>query len=72
LAGCGIRRVSIKKADDVSFVHIASIETEDGSNPLDGSQSFRAFQEGIRDRCEEPPVAVELQEIGSYRVLGEP
>lgn len=67
----GLRYASFKKADGVSFVHIASIETEDGSNPLDESQAFKAFQEGIKDRCEEPPVAVELTEIGSYRVLGE-
>jgi hypothetical protein len=66
----GIRYASFKQADGVSFVHIASIETEDGNNPLDESQAFKAFQAEIKDRCEQPPVAVELHEIGSYRLLG--
>jgi hypothetical protein len=25
---------------------------------------------GVRDRCEEPPVTVELTEIGSYGFIG--
>ncbi len=50
-------------------MHIASIET-DGPNPLTLTAAFKAFQEGIKDRCEEPPVAVELTEVGSYRVFG--
>ena len=53
-----------------SFVHLASIETADGSNPLGETAAFKKFQEGIKERCDEPPVAVELQEIDSYRVFG--
>jgi hypothetical protein len=30
------------------------------------SQGFKAFTAGIRDRCEEPPAATELKEIGAY------
>ena len=66
----GIRYATFKQADGVSFVHIASIETEDGNNPLGESQAFKAFQAEIKDRCEEPPVAVDLHEIGSYRFMG--
>jgi hypothetical protein len=51
----------------VSFVHIASIETADGRNPLAQSSAFKAFQAGINDRCEVPPIAVDLTEVGSYR-----
>jgi hypothetical protein len=65
----GIRYATFKQADGVSFVHIASIETEDGFNPLAESQAFKAFQAEIKDRCEEPPVAVDLQEVGSYRFM---
>jgi hypothetical protein len=65
----GIRYATFKQADGVSFVHIASIETEDGDNPLGESPAFKAFQAEIKDRCEEPPVAVDLQEIGSYRFM---
>lgn len=65
----GIRYATFKQADGVSFVHIASIETEDGNNPLGESQAFKAFQAEIKDRCEEPPVAVDLEEVGSYRFM---
>jgi predicted lipid-binding transport protein (Tim44 family) len=66
----GIRYATFKQPDGVSFVHIASIETENGDNPLNESPAFMAFQAEIKDRCEEPPVAVDLEEIGSYRLMG--
>jgi hypothetical protein len=66
----GIRYASFKLDDGLSFVHIASIETDDGSNPLGQLDAFRKFQENIQERCEEPPVAVDLNEIGSYGVFG--
>lgn len=65
----GIRYASFEAEDGVSFVHVVSIETADGSNPLADSRAFKAFQEGIKDRCEELPVAVELTEVGSYRLF---
>ena len=63
----GIRYATFKLEDGVSFVHFASIETADGTNPLAQTAAFRQFQENIRDRCEEPPVAVDLDEVGSYQ-----
>ena len=69
-APVGLRYASFKLDDGLSFVHIASIETDDGNNPLSKSEAFQAFQAEIRDRCEEPPVAVDLNEIGSYRLFG--
>jgi hypothetical protein len=63
----GLRYASFKGEDGVTFVHFASIETEDGVNPLDTSPAFQAFQQGIRDRCVEPPDAATLDTIGSYR-----
>jgi len=65
----GLRYASFKLEDGVSFVHIASIETENGENPLSNSSAFKSFQEKIKDRCEDPPVAVDLHTIGSYRFL---
>jgi hypothetical protein len=66
----GLRYASFKLSDGVSFVHIASIETADGSNPLAQSAAFKSFQAGIKDRCDEEPVASELTEIGSYGLIG--
>jgi hypothetical protein len=48
-------------------VHLASIETDDESNPLAETAAFKAFQAEIRDRCDEPPTATWLEEVGSYR-----
>lgn len=58
---------SAHKLDDgVSFVHLAEIRSTDGSNPLTGLSAFQAFTRNLRDRCEEPPVSVELQQVGAY------
>jgi hypothetical protein len=35
-------------------------------NPLIQLEAFTAFTAGIKDRCAEPPVTVELQQIGRY------
>ena len=62
----GLRYASFHQPDGLSFVHIASIESEDGKNPLSESKAFAEFQKEIKDRCEIPPQAIELHEIGSY------
>jgi len=65
----GLRYASFTLPDGVSFVHIASIETTDGTNPLLELPSFKEFTARIKDRCEEAPVTVELHDVGSYRVF---
>ena len=67
----GLRYASFKLNDGVSFVHIVSRETTDGSNPLGDLSAFKVFTAQIKDRCEEPPVAVDLNEVGSYRFFGQ-
>jgi hypothetical protein len=67
----GIRYASFKLDDGVSFVHIVSQEADDSRNPLAELSAFKAFTAGVKDRCEEPPIAEELNEIGSYRLFGE-
>lgn len=64
-----LRYASFGFPDGVSFVHIASIETTDGSNPLSMTDAFPLFTKDIKDRCEEPPVAVDLSEVGSYNLF---
>ena len=49
---------------------MSSVETEDGRNPLADVEAFARFQEGIGDRCEEPPVVTALREVGSFRFTG--
>jgi hypothetical protein len=64
----GLRYATFKLDDGVTFVHLA-METEDGPSPLPDVAAFKAFREGLGDRCEEPPVATEFSEIGSYRLV---
>jgi len=61
----GVNYASFKLADGVSFMHIAGHEGE-GPNPLTQLAAFQAFTAAIQDRCDEPPVAVGIQEIGFY------
>ena len=65
----GLRYVSFNLADGLSFVHIAVVESEDGENPLQKIAAFKDFIAGIKDRCEEPPVASSADIIGSYRLF---
>ena len=65
----GLRYGTFRLEDGVSFVHIAE---HGDDNPLRQIAAFQRFQEGIGDRCDEPPLAVEMREIGTYRLLDDP
>jgi hypothetical protein len=65
----GIRYVAFKSTDGLTFIHLVSIETDTGENPLEQSPAFHAFQAGIHERCAEPPVVTVLEEVGSHRVF---
>jgi len=67
----GLRYASFKLGDGVSFVHIVSHEAADGTDPLRELPAFKAFTAEIKDRCEDPPVAAELTEVGTYGFFGE-
>jgi hypothetical protein len=67
----GLRYATFKLADGVSFLHLVSLETTDGSDPLRELPAFKAFTAGVKDRCEEPPVAASLTEVASYGFFGE-
>ena len=62
----GLRYASFVQEDGLSFVHIASIETDDGSNPLTGLAEFQAFVADIGSRCDEPPQPTAVETIGSF------
>ncbi len=63
-APAGLRYGAFKQPDGVSFVHFAVIEAE--RNPLDSVAAFKAFGERLKERCDEPPVVVELALAGAY------
>lgn len=62
----GLRYATFRLGDGVSFVHIVSHEEADGSNALTSLPAFKAFSAGVKERCVDPPVRVDLTEIGSY------
>ncbi len=66
----GLRYESFKLPDHAR-VHLAQIDTKDGASPLQALEAFRAFTAGIKDRCLEPPVASDVEPIGSYTLLAE-
>jgi hypothetical protein len=63
----GLRYASFRLADGVSFVHIASVDTDDGANPLVSTSAFSEFVREIGDRLEEGPVTSDATVVGSYR-----
>jgi hypothetical protein len=67
-APAGLSYATLKLDDGISFVHVAA--TEDDRNPLADVAAFKRFQQGIAERCDEPPAVTEVTEIGSYRMFG--
>ena len=64
----GLRYLSLRLEDD-SFVHIVENATDDGALPK--LAAFKAFQNGIQERCAEPPVRRGATIVGNYRMLDE-
>ncbi|HMD02550.1 MAG TPA: hypothetical protein VKG44_06235 [Candidatus Baltobacteraceae bacterium] len=65
-APAGLRYGAFKLADGTSFVHFATIDTADGSNPLVELPSFKRFQENLSERCAEEPALTELSAVDGY------
>ena len=65
----GLRYLTLRLADGVTFLHIATLEGED--NPLGRSAAFAAFQEGIGERCSVPPAPSQATIVGSYGLAPE-
>ena len=64
----GLRYMSLKLADG-TFVHFVENDAKDPAAVLQSLPAFQAFQNGIRDRCIEPPQSGEVTIVGNYRML---
>ena len=62
----GLRYAVFRLPDD-TFVNIAALD--DGGTPLSSFESFKAFQQDIRERCAEGPLPMEPQLVGNYGML---
>ncbi len=60
------RYAAVQGQDGLSFIHIASLEVAEGSNPITALASFRAFQMDIAARCDELPSSTEVTVVGDY------
>jgi quinol monooxygenase YgiN len=65
----GLRYSTYRLADGVSFVHVASYETETAHTTLVNLAAFKNFQANIKERCKKIPEVEEVTEIGSYHFL---
>jgi hypothetical protein len=64
----GIHYATLRLADG-TFVHL--IAREEGSNPLPELAAFGRFQAGIDERCDEQPVVLDADVVGSFRFFEE-
>src|SRR3954453_10389592 len=66
----GVRYLTLRLEDD-TFIHLVEAAAEDGSSPIPKLKAFQAFQDGVRDRCVEPPMPRGATIVGNYRMLSE-
>ena len=66
----GVRYLSLRLDDD-TFIHLVESTAEDGSTPIPKLTEFQAFQNGIRERCVQPPKVAQATIVGNYRMFGE-
>jgi hypothetical protein len=66
----GVRYLTLRLEGDV-FVHLVETEADEGPSPLLQLDAFKAFQDGIRERCAEPPDPRNATVVGNFRMLGE-
>ena len=67
----GLQYASFQLEDNLTFVHVARINTADGSNPLPQFDEFKAFSKDIADRCDEKPVAMAADTVGNFGLLSD-
>jgi hypothetical protein len=66
----GLRYLSLRLEDD-TFIHVVETAADDGASALPKLSAFAAFQNGIRERCAEPPLPRGATVVGNYRMLEE-
>ena len=64
----GLRYATFRLDDGRTYLHVVSVETADGENPLPKTQAFARYSENVRERLEAPPEISTLDEVGSFRL----
>jgi hypothetical protein len=60
----GLRYMTLRLADGVTFVHIAFRDPAD--NPLTRTRAFQEFQADLGQRITAPPLSSEATVVGAY------
>jgi hypothetical protein len=60
----------LRLADGVSFVHVSTSDTPDGTSPLTGLASFREFSRDLGSRVAIPPNPTAADIVGAYHPAG--
>ena len=66
----GLHYATFRLGDGVSFMHVVSYDDGASTDVLTSMPEFKAFTEGIKARCVDPPARTDLTEIGSYGFFG--
>jgi hypothetical protein len=62
----GLRYAAFKLDDGLSFVHLVEFASDAVNEAFTGRPAFKAFVARVRERCDEPPLNLGLQEIGAH------
>jgi hypothetical protein len=62
----------VRLDDGVSFVHLSTADTPDGSNPLPKLSAFQEFGKDSAARVATTPVPTAAEIVGSYYPRGDP
>jgi hypothetical protein len=62
----GLRYTAFRGEDGVSFLHVVTYDAGDAGAVLRSLPAFQLFREGLNARCAEPPVRLEMHEVGAY------
>jgi hypothetical protein len=63
----GVRYAVLRLGDE--FFHI--VAGDPGTNPMLNLDAFKAFQEGVKARCEELPRRGDAKVVGNYHLLAD-
>jgi hypothetical protein len=61
----GLRQATFQLEDKVTFVDF--VDLAEGPGVLRQLEAFQRYRATLDERCDEPPVMTELNEVGSYR-----
>ena len=66
----GLHYATFRLGDGASFMHVVSYDDGTPLDTLTSLPEFKAFSEGVKERCVDPPQRTDLSEIGSYGFFG--